>query len=89
VRSSPFRAAHQRTRTRERLVADRLTADQCLWLPDAGSHLREDILETPYRTPLTGLFLGSAAGFPGGAVHGVPGDAAAGAALRHITRAPI
>jgi phytoene dehydrogenase-like protein len=37
---------------------------------------------SPYRTPLKGLFLGSAATFPGGAVHGVPGDAAAGAALR-------
>ena len=37
---------------------------------------------TPYRTPLKGLFLGSAAAFPGGAVHGVPGDAAAAAALR-------
>jgi phytoene dehydrogenase-like protein len=37
---------------------------------------------SPYRTPLLGLFLGSAAAFPGGAVHGVPGDAAARAALR-------
>ena len=37
---------------------------------------------SPYRTPLRGLFLGSAAAFPGGAVHGVPGDAAARAALR-------
>jgi phytoene dehydrogenase-like protein len=36
---------------------------------------------SPYRTPLDGLYLGSAAAFPGGAVHGVPGDAAAGAAL--------
>jgi phytoene dehydrogenase-like protein len=36
----------------------------------------------PYRTPLRGLYLGSAAVFPGGAVHGVPGDAAARAALR-------
>ena len=35
-----------------------------------------------YRTPLAGLYLGSAAAFPGGAVHGVPGDAAARAALR-------
>jgi phytoene dehydrogenase-like protein len=42
---------------------------------------------SPYRTPLSGLFLGSAATFPGGAVHGVPGDAAARAALRHIARA--
>ena len=38
---------------------------------------------SPYRTPLDGLYLGSAAAFPGGAVHGVPGDAAARAALRH------
>jgi phytoene dehydrogenase-like protein len=36
---------------------------------------------SPYRTPLDGLYLGSAAAFPGGGVHGVPGDAAAGAAL--------
>ena len=36
---------------------------------------------SPYRTPLRGLYLGSAATFPGGAVHGVPGDAAAQAAL--------
>jgi phytoene dehydrogenase-like protein len=36
----------------------------------------------PYKTPLDGLYLGSAAAFPGGAVHGVPGDAAARAALR-------
>lgn len=40
----------------------------------------------PYRTPLRGLFLGSAATFPGGAVHGVPGDAAARAALRQDGR---
>jgi phytoene dehydrogenase-like protein len=37
---------------------------------------------SPYRTPIAGLYLGSAATFPGGAVHGVPGDAAAQAALR-------
>jgi phytoene dehydrogenase-like protein len=37
---------------------------------------------TPYSTPIHGLYLGSAAAFPGGAVHGVPGDAAARAALR-------
>ena len=36
----------------------------------------------PYRTPLRGLFIGSAAAFPGGAVHGVPGDSAARSALR-------
>jgi phytoene dehydrogenase-like protein len=39
-------------------------------------------LPSPYSTPLKGLYLGSAATFPGGAVHGVPGDAAARAALR-------
>jgi phytoene dehydrogenase-like protein len=49
---------------------------------------------SPYRTPLAGLYLGSAATFPGGAVHGVPGDAAARAALlrpvpeRRATLAP-
>lgn len=37
---------------------------------------------SPYHTPVAGLYLGSAATFPGGAVHGVPGDAAARAALR-------
>ena len=36
---------------------------------------------TPYRTPIRGLYLGSAAAFPGGAVHGVPGYAAARFAL--------
>jgi phytoene dehydrogenase-like protein len=36
---------------------------------------------TPYSTPVRGLFIGSAAAFPGGAVHGVPGHAAARAAL--------
>jgi phytoene dehydrogenase-like protein len=36
---------------------------------------------SPYRTPVRGLFLGSAATFPGGAVHGVPGHAAARVAL--------
>ncbi len=40
---------------------------------------------SPYRTPLSGLFLGSAAAFPGGAVHGVPGDAAARAALGAVS----
>jgi phytoene dehydrogenase-like protein len=41
---------------------------------------------SPYRTPLDGLYLGSAAAFPGGAVHGVPGDAAARAALADASR---
>jgi phytoene dehydrogenase-like protein len=36
---------------------------------------------TPYRTPIRGLFIASAATFPGGAAHGVPGRAAARAAL--------
>ena len=36
----------------------------------------------PYKTPIDGLYIGSAASFPGGAVHGVPGDAAAVAALK-------
>ena len=40
------------------------------------------VARSPYRTPLAGLHLGSAAAFPGGGVHGVPGDAAARAALR-------
>lgn len=35
---------------------------------------------SPYRTGVAGLTLGSAAAFPGGAVHGVPGHAAALAA---------
>ena len=39
---------------------------------------------SPYRTPLRGLYIGSAATFPGGAVHGVPGDAAARAALTDL-----
>jgi phytoene dehydrogenase-like protein len=43
---------------------------------------------SPYRTPLRGLFLASAAAFPGGAVHGVPGDAAARAALRSLRARP-
>lgn len=36
----------------------------------------------PYRTPVRGLYIGSAATFPGGAVHGVCGAAAARLALR-------
>ena len=41
----------------------------------------------PYRTPLRGLYLGSAATFPGGAVHGVPGHAAARVALAECAAA--
>ena len=41
---------------------------------------------SPYRTPIDGLYLASAAAFPGGAVHGVPGDAAARAALSSLRR---
>jgi len=43
----------------------------------------------PYRTPVRGLYIGSAATFPGGAVHGVPGHAAARLALAEarVTRA--
>jgi phytoene dehydrogenase-like protein len=39
---------------------------------------------SPYRTPLRGLYIGSASTFPGGAVHGVPGHAAARAALMDL-----
>jgi phytoene dehydrogenase-like protein len=42
---------------------------------------------SPYRTPVAGLYIGSAAAFPGGAVHGVPGDAAARAAIHDSDRA--
>jgi phytoene dehydrogenase-like protein len=44
---------------------------------------------SPYRTSVRGLYLGSAAAFPGGAAHGVPGDAnAALADERPLGRAP-
>jgi phytoene dehydrogenase-like protein len=43
----------------------------------------------PYRTPLRGLYLGSAATFPGGAVHGVPGRAAARVALADLRLARV
>jgi phytoene dehydrogenase-like protein len=35
----------------------------------------------PYRTPVRGLLTGSAATYPGGGVHGVPGWAPARAAI--------
>jgi phytoene dehydrogenase-like protein len=41
---------------------------------------------SPYRTPLRGLYIGSAATFPGGAVHGVGGHAAAKAANNDYRR---
>lgn len=41
---------------------------------------------SPYRTPLRGLYLGSASTFPGGGVHGTCGDAAARAALADARR---
>ena len=45
----------------------------------------------PYRTPVRGLYLGRAATFPGGAVHGVPGRAAARLALAEarLARVPL
>ncbi|CAN5564117.1 NAD(P)/FAD-dependent oxidoreductase [soil metagenome] len=39
---------------------------------------------SPYRTPVRGLYIGSASTFPGGAVHGVPGDAAARSVLMDL-----
>jgi len=57
-----------------------------------GSYLLRQVIfrpvprVSPYRTPLRGLYLGSAAAFPGGAVHGVPGDSAARAALADLRR---
>ena len=53
----------------------------------AGSYTLDQVIFrplpslSPYRTPIQGLYLGSAATFPGGAVHGVPGYAAARTAL--------
>ena len=53
----------------------------------AGSYALHQVLfrpvpaVIPYRTPVRGLYIGSAAAFPGGAVHGVPGHAAARVAL--------
>jgi len=43
----------------------------------------------PYGTPVRGLYIGSASTFPGGAVHGVPGHAAAAAALRGARVPPL
>jgi phytoene dehydrogenase-like protein len=53
----------------------------------AGSYMLEQMVFrpvarlSPYRTPVRGLYLGSAATFPGGSVHGAPGHAAARTAL--------
>ena len=53
----------------------------------AGSYMLDQMVFrpvtglSPYRTPVRGLFLGSAATFPGGSVQGVPGHSAARAAL--------
>ncbi len=53
----------------------------------AGSYTLDQVIFrpvpslAPYRTPLRGLYIGSASTFPGGAVHGVPGHAAARLAL--------
>jgi phytoene dehydrogenase-like protein len=49
------------------------TLDQLVFRPVASL--------SPYRTALRGLYLCSASAFPGGAVHGVPGRAAARAAV--------
>ncbi|MBW3652390.1 MAG: hypothetical protein KY433_02110, partial [Actinobacteria bacterium] len=62
----------------------------------AGSYTLDQVIFrpapslAPYRTPLRGLYLGSASTFPGGAVHGVNGRAAARAAIREalIPRLP-
>jgi phytoene dehydrogenase-like protein len=82
---------------RERILARHVMAPADLEARDAnlvrgdvgaGSYrLRQMVFRpvpklSPYRTPLAGLFLGGASTFPGGGVHGVPGDAAARAALR-------
>ena len=53
----------------------------------AGSYMLDQMVFrpvarlSPYRTPVRGLYLGSAATFPGGSVHGAPGRAAARTAL--------
>jgi phytoene dehydrogenase-like protein len=37
---------------------------------------------SPYRTPIDGLYLGSASTFPGAGVNGIAGEAAARCAIR-------
>jgi phytoene dehydrogenase-like protein len=82
---------------RERIVARHVLAPADLERLDAnlvggdvgGGSLELDQLVlrplpslNPYATPLRGLYIGGASAFPGGAVHGIPGHAAAKAALR-------
>ena len=52
----------------------------CCSVPSRGS--------VPYRIPVRGLYLASAATFPGGGVHGVPGRAAARLALAAARATP-
>ena len=80
------RAAQRRTSSAATSARGSYALDQLVFRPAAEP--------LAYRTPVRGLFLGSAATFPGGAVHGVPGRAAARAALhesrirRRWTRVP-
>ena len=63
----------------------------------AGSYALDQVIFrpvpglSPYRTSLRGLYIGSASTFPGGAVHGVPGHAAARVALleQRLRRPPF
>ena len=61
--------------------AGSLTLDQLVFRPLPSLN--------PYATPLRGLYVGGASAFPGGAVHGVCGHAAARAALRGAWRARL
>jgi phytoene dehydrogenase-like protein len=81
---------------RERILARHVLSSQAMERRNAnliggdvggGSYTPAQILFRPvpslcpYRTPLRGLLIGSAAAYPGGGVHGVPGWAAARAAI--------